>query len=753
MLDRFLDWVLHLPPGPTYAVLAALSALENVFPPVPADVAVALGAFLAAHGEVKAWPLGLVCWAANQASAVGVYLLARAKGPAFFSHGLGRRLVPPEAQAALRQASDRYGVLAVFVSRFLPGLRAGVLPFAGAMGLSPPRALLPAAAASGLWYVFLIEAGVAFGKSLPAVRRLVDDANRVLGLIALAATAALAVWLWRRVRRPAAVLVLALGASARLAGDDRPGGIQLEDRQPSSGIDFVLDNGTVPDKPIIDAVLGGVALLDFDNDGRLDVFFTSGARIPGLVKDDPRFWNRLYRNQGDGTFRDVTERAGVRGEGYSMGAAAADFDNDGWTDLYVTGVNRNLLYRNQGGGSFADVTERAGVAGTSPEGKKLWSVGAAWLDYDNDGDLDLFVANYLDWSPENNRVCGLEGKRLGCSPTDYEGLHNLLYHNEGAGRFRNVSDSTGIGAHVGKGMSVAVADADGDGRVDIFVANDQFRNFLFKNVGGRAFVETGVEAGVAYTEDGVPVSGMGADFRDLDQDGRPDLFVTALSGDRFPLYLNTAEGFFVPATHRSGLGFATIMMSGWGTGAFDLDNDGNPDLFSANSHVSENVDAYGHHRYRQPNALFRGAGDGRFRDVSAQAGAALQHARAHRGCAFGDLDNDGRVDVVVSVIGEPPEVLYNVTTGSGAWLHLQLEGTRSNRDGIGATLKLTGESGRVQYNHVTTAVGYASASDKRVHFGLGADRTVREIEIRWPSGIRQLLRDVSAGQILRVKEP
>jgi len=545
------------------------------------------------------------------------------------------------------------------------------------------------------------------------------------------------------------VLAPAIWASVGLAASTGP--IQLEDRQRASGIDFVLDNGTTPDKPIIDAVLGGVALLDFDNDRRLDVFFTNGARIPGLAKDDPRFWNRLYRSQGDGTFRDVTERAGVRGEGYSMGAAAADFDNDGWTDLYVTGVNRNILYRNQGDGTFADVTEAAGVSG-APAGKKLWSVGAAWLDYDRDGSLDLFVANYLDWSPEKNRVCGAAGKRLGCSPTDYDGLPNLLYRNEGGGRFREVSASTGIGAHVGRGMSVAVADADGDGLPDVFVANDQMRHFLFRNVGGRGFVETGVEAGVAYTEDGVPVAGMGADFRDLDQDGRPDIFVTALSGEPFPLYLNTAEGFFTEASHRAGLGFATVMMSGWGTGAYDLDNDGRKELFSANSHVSENIDFYGHHRYRQANAIFKGGEDGRFRNVTAGAGAAMQRARAHRGCAFGDLDNDGRIDVVVSVIGEPPEVLYNVTAGAGHWIELQLEGVKSNRDGIGATVKLTGESGRVQYNHATTAVGYASASDKRVHFGLGADRSVREIRIRWPSGIEQVLNDVPADQALEVRE-
>ena len=545
-------------------------------------------------------------------------------------------------------------------------------------------------------------------------------------------------------------LGLALCGSALAAGSNH--GIQFEDRQRSSGIDFVLDNGTTPDKSVIEAVLGGVAVLDFDNDGRLDVFFTNGARIPGLAKDDRRFWNRLYRNQGDGTFRDVTERTGVRGEGYSMGAAAADFDNDGWTDLYVTGVNRNLLYHNERGTAFADVTERAGVSAVGA-GKKLWSVGAAWLDYDNDGDLDLFVANYLDWSPERNRVCGAEGRRLSCSPTYYDGLPNLLYRNEGGGRFSDVSGPTGIAAHVGRGMSAAVADADGDGFMDLFVANDQMRNFLFRNAGGRTFAETGVEAGVAYTEDGVPVSGMGADFRDLDQDGRPDVFLTALSGDRFPLYLNTAEGFFVPATHRAGLGFATIMMSGWGTGAYDFDNDGHKELFTANSHVSENIGSYSHHRYRQANALFRSVGDGRFRDVTAETGADMQHARAHRGCAFGDLDNDGRVDVVVSAIGELPAVLYNTIAGGGQWLWFALEGTKSNRDGIGATIKLTGEKGRVQYNHVTTAVGYASASDMRVHFGLGADRSAREIEIRWPSGTRQVLRDISTGQVLKVKEP
>ena len=527
--------------------------------------------------------------------------------------------------------------------------------------------------------------------------------------------------------------------------------IRFEDRQAGSGIAFVLDNATTPDKPIIDSMLGGLALLDFDNDGLLDVFFTNGAVIPALEKNDPRHWNRLYRNLGDGTFRDVTEEAAVRGEGYSIGAAAGDYDNDGWTDLYVTGVNRNILYRNQQDGSFKDITESAGVTGTV-DGRKVWSVGAAWLDYDNDGDLDLFVANYLDWTPEGNKLCGVEGKRLSCSPTYYEKLPNILYRNEGGGKFIDVSAATGVSEHEGYGMSLTVADADDDGFVDVFVANDQVRHFLFRNLAGKSFAEVAVEIGVALTEDGVPVSGMGSEFRDFNHDGRPDIFVTALAGEAFPLFRNTAEGYFVPSTHAAGLGFATVMMSGWGTGAFDFDNDGSKDLFIANSNVSENIGLYSHYRYRLANVVLKGDGEGRFSNVSGEAGPALQKKRAHRGAAFGDLDNDGQVDVVVSAIGEPPAVLYNVSRG-GHWLSLKLQGTSSNREGLGARIKLTGASGRVQYNHATTAVGYNSSSDRRVHFGLGADTAAREIEIRWPSGITQILKNVSADQILEVAEP
>ena len=528
--------------------------------------------------------------------------------------------------------------------------------------------------------------------------------------------------------------------------------IHFDNRQPHSGVDFVLNNGTTVDKPIIDSIPGGVVLLDYDNDGYLDIFFANGARIPSLNKDDASFYNRLYHNNHDGTFTDVTDRAGVRGDGYSVGAAAADYDNDGFEDLYVTGINRNILYHNNGDGTFTDVTAHAGVAGLSQAGQKLLSVSAAWIDYDKDGRLDLFVTNYLDWSPENSRICGPAGKRLSCPPSLYKGEPSILYHNNGDGTFTDVSAPMGIAGQIGKGMGVAIADYDGDGWMDIFVANDNERNFLFKNRGGKAFDEVGVESSVAFTEDGIPVSSMGVDFRDWRNDGRPDLFVTALGGETFPLYLNEGNGLFSADTYASKLGFSTYKMSGWGNGIYDFNNDGFKDLFSANSHVSENADLDPMQHYRQANAVFKNMRDGTFQDVSAEAGPAMNTAAAHRGAAFGDLNNDGKVDVVVSVIGGPAELLYNTSTGENHWILIRTVGTKSNRDGIGTQIKITGQSGLVQYNEVTTAGSYASSSDKRVHFGLGRDKTIKEIELRWPSGAVQILRNVKADQILRITE-
>ena len=528
--------------------------------------------------------------------------------------------------------------------------------------------------------------------------------------------------------------------------------IQFENRQPGSGVTFVLDNGTLPDKPMIDGIPGGVALLDYDGDGYLDIFFTNGAHLPGLVKDDDKFSNHLYHNNHDGTFTDVTERAGLRGEGYTVGAAAADYDNDGHVDLYLTGYNRNFLYHNNGDGTFTDVTEKAGVTGVSSSGKKLWGIAAAWIDYDNDGKLDLFVTNYLDWSFANSRLCGLPGKRLSCSPTFYKGEPNILYHNNGNGTFTDVSESMGISQNIGKGMGVAIADYNDDGWMDIFVANDNDRNFLFRNREGKGFEEVGVESFVAYTDNGVPVSSMGVDFRDWDNTGRPSIFVTALGTETFPLFHNEGTGLFSDDSFKAGIGFRSFQMSGWGAGIRDFDNDGYKDLFTANSHVSENADVDGQQHYRQRNAVFRNMHNGTFRDVSSEAGPALQVRAPHRGCAFGDLNNDGKIDVVVSAIGSQAELLYNTSTGDNHWILIRTVGVKSNRDGIGTRIKITGESGLVQYNHVTTAGSYASSNDPRVHFGLGSDTVIREIELRWSSGTVQALHNVKADQILTVTE-
>jgi hypothetical protein len=528
--------------------------------------------------------------------------------------------------------------------------------------------------------------------------------------------------------------------------------IRFENHLKLSGVEFILNNGTTDDRPVIDAVLGGVALMDYDNDGYLDIFFTNGAHIPSLAKDSPDFSNRLYHNNHDGTFTDVTDRAGVKGDGYSVGVAVADFDNDGYPDIYVTGVNHNTLYHNNGDGTFTDVTGRAGVSGIGPNGKKLWSVSAAWIDYDNDGRLDLFVSNYLDWTFETSKVCGPPGRRLSCSPTMYKGEPNFLYHNNGDGTFTDVSAATGIAEQIGKGMGVAIADYNGDGWMDIFVANDKERNFLFKNHGGKSFEEVGVESFVAFTEDGIPVSSMGVDFRDWINDGKPSLFVTALGRETFPLFRNEGTGSFSVDTYKAGIGFPSLKMSGWGNGIYDFDNDGFKDLFTANSHVSENADDDPQQHYRQANAVFQNLQNGTFRDVSTQAGPDMQVRAAHRGCAFGDLNNDGKIDVVVSAIGDHAELLYNTTTNNNHWILLQTIGVKSNRDGIGTRIKLTGESGLVQYNHVTTAGSFASSSDKRVHFGLGRDTRIKEIELLWTSGRVQVLRNVKVDQILKITE-
>jgi len=555
---------------------------------------------------------------------------------------------------------------------------------------------------------------------------------------------------------PVAALLLATPlyqSRTSLAPSPLAGSVHLENIAASAGVGFVLHNSATPFKYQIEPMVAGVAIFDYNNDGYEDIYFVNGAGIPELMKTGPEYYNRLYQNNGNGTFTDVTARAGVKGEGYSMGVAVGDYDNDGWEDLYVVGVNRNQLFHNNGDGTFTDVTEAAGLKGLDPQRGKTWSICAGWFDYDNDGWLDLFVVNYCVWGLDKDPFCGSEftGVRAYCHPSKFAPLPDALYHNNRDGTFTEVSAAAGIRPHLGKGMGVAFADYDADGYLDVFVANDTTRNFLFHNNGDGTFSERGLQAGVAYNGDGSALSYMGADFRDVDNDGRPDIFVTAISNETFSYFHNEGGGIFDDFTHPSGLGRLSIFSSGWSNGIFDLNNDGRKDLFSANSHVNDNIGFEMNVPFQQRNSIFANAGD-RFVDVSASAGEDFQVAAAHRGCAFGDLDNDGRIDVVVSRFDGPAEVFRNVSPGGNHWLLVKTVGTRSNRDGIGAQIRLESASG-VQYNHVTTSVGYASSSSRRVHFGLGQDTLVTRLEIRWPSGVRQELRNVPADQILTVREP
>lgn len=526
--------------------------------------------------------------------------------------------------------------------------------------------------------------------------------------------------------------------------------IAFENIVDRSGIDFVLNNGRTPDKHQIETMTGGVAIFDYNNDGLLDIYFANGALLPAMDKSHSGFFNRLYQNKGNGKFDDVTASAGVKGDAYAMGVATADYDNDGNVDLYVVGVSRNQLYRNNGDGTFADVTARAKIDGVHPTHGKTYAVSAGWFDYDRDGLLDLFLVNYLKWSLATAPACTLKGLRAYCSPHSFEGLPNTLYRNNGDGTFTDVSEQAGIAKHTGKGMGIAFADYDNNGFSDAFVSNDTFRNFLFRNNGDGTFTEVGVLSGVAFNEYGKSVAGMGVDFKDFDNDGRSDIFETAMFGDSFPLYKNSGKH-FDDVTSGASVTAATSRLTAWGNGIFDFDNDGWKDLFTANGAILDNSEEIDNLPYKMRNSLLRNSGDGKFVDLSAQV---FSNLAAHRGAAFGDLDNDGRVDIVTNNLNDKPEILMNRSNARHHWLLLNLIGTRSNRDGLGARIKVTTAGGKtVQYNQVTSSVGYASSSDKRAHFGLGPAKLVDQLEIFWPSGATQALAKVKANQILTIKEP
>ena len=525
------------------------------------------------------------------------------------------------------------------------------------------------------------------------------------------------------------------------------------DVTPSLGVRFQHAAPHTSKKYLLETMGSGVALFDYDNDGRLDLFVVNGAEIidpspPGTIpqKTGPKYWNRLYRQRPDGTFEDVTEKSGLQGVGYGMGVAVGDYDNDGLEDLFVTGYGGNHLYHNNGNGTFTDVTEKAGVAGGG------WSTSAAWVDLDGDGLLDLVVVRYLQWD-FTDIWCGekKQGYRSFCHPDEFQAIAPFVYHNDGNGHFTDITKQAGF-AKPGKGLGIAIADFNDDGHIDVFIANDSVPEFLYQNKGAGTFEEVGLFAGVGVDGDGHAYAGMGVDFADYDNDGLPDIVVSDLAYQKYSLYHNNGDGTFAYSSDSAGLGPMTFLHSGWGMRFIDYDNDGRKDLLVAQAHVMDTIELnYPQLHYREPMLLARNTGRG-FVDVSGQSGAMFHEPWASRGMAIGDIDNDGRLDAVVTENGGPIHILRNETESQNHWLTLNLVGHKSNRDAIGAVVKIVTPQSE-QYTTVTTCGSYLSSSDKRVHFGLGLQSTIKEIDIRWPSGITQTLRDLKSDQVLRVDEP
>ncbi len=515
-------------------------------------------------------------------------------------------------------------------------------------------------------------------------------------------------------------------------------------------IDFKLDSDETPDRHAPETMAGGVAVFDYNNDGKLDIFFTNGANIQTLKKDSPKYSNRLFENDGHGHFTDVTEKAGLAGTGYDTGVAVGDYDNDGCEDIFLAGVHRNTLYHNNCDGTFTDVTAKAGLNKPDPQYGPLWSVAAAWVDVNNDGLLDLIVINYLKWDVNHEPDCEGYGHRDYCHPKMYPATPNQLFINNGNGTFRDTSFEAGFRSHPGKGMGVAAADSTLSGRMDLFVTNDKLMNSFFVNKDSGKFEEAAFDENVALREDGVYISGMGTDFRDLDNDGYPDIFLVALDGETFPLYRNTGKGSFVEVTRESGMTRLSLPMAGYSPDIADFDNDGWKDIFVSRGHV-QSLASSNNLTIAQPNTVFRNLGGMKFAALTSEAGFTSFPPSRHRGSAVGDLNGDGRLDVVVSALSAPAEIWINQSPNQNHWLEFKLQGTKSNRDGIGARIKLVAKSG-AQYNHMTTACGYASSSAGPVHFGLGKDASADLVEVHWPSGIVQTLKNVEADRVVVVKE-
>jgi hypothetical protein len=515
------------------------------------------------------------------------------------------------------------------------------------------------------------------------------------------------------------------------------------------GIRFRHDKAASSEKYLIETMGAGCGWIDYNQDGLLDLYFVNSAPTQ-VYKPKQPLRSALYRNNGDGTFTDVTEKAGVSADGlFGMGVAVGDYDNDGFPDLLVLGYGRSILYHNNGDGTFTDVTARAVVTN-----ERRWASSAAWFDYDNDGRLDLVIANYVDWSPEHNFYCGDRGPgmRSYCHPDDYHGQPPTLYHNNGDGTFTDVSKASSLGAKGGNGLGVVTFDYDNDGWQDIFIANDHMPNYLFHNNRDGTFKEIGYEAGVAVSEDGQFEAGMGTDAADTTGNARMDLIVTHLDMQLARLYQNRGDGTFDDATFSSRLSYATFHMSGFGTRFLDYDNDGRRDLFMANGHVLDNIQRYhAGTQYAEPKLMFRNMGDGIFENVSDRLGSDLQQATVSRGAAIGDFDNDGDLDILVSNNGGTTQLLRNDGGNANHWLEILLIGTKSNRDGVGTRVKAS--AGDLALNDQRKGgMSYQSAQDPRLHFGLGQHSNVDRIEITWPSGMVTKLANLPSDQILAVQE-
>jgi len=547
----------------------------------------------------------------------------------------------------------------------------------------------------------------------------------------------------------ATVLASSLGQSVSTA-DLVPA--DFEDVTAQVGVHFLHQAPHSSRKYLLETMGSGVALFDYDNDGRLDLYVLNGAPFGDYVpkgtipeKTGPKYWNRLYHQRPDGTFEDVTEKAGLEGVGYGMGVAVGDYDNDGYEDLFVTSLGGNHLYHNNGNGTFTDVTKQAGVGGSG------WSTSAAWVDLDGDGYLDLVVLRYITWDWDDV-WCGPRDNRGYCHPDVFPPISMLVYHNNGNGTFTEEAKKLGLGIP-GKALGISIADYDRDGHPDLFVANDSMVEFLFHNKGNGTFDEVGLESGVAVDADGRTFAGMGTDFADYNNDGWPDLFVDDLANQKYALYRNDRDGTFSYDSYATGVAGTTLLHSGWGVRFIDYDNDGWKDLLIAQGHDLDTIEkSFPDLHYREPPMLLRNIDGKRFVSVGPVSNDVFRQRWAGRGLATGDIDNDGREDAVITENGGPVHILMNRTKTANHWIGFKLVGHKSNRDGIGAVIRIDTSEGS-QWETVTTSSSYLSASDVRAHFGLGRDTSVKTVEIRWPSGIVQTLKDVPGGQYLRVDEP